>query len=60
MEHQSHAKEFINGAKLEKHLEDFADQNIIYLTIDNNNNELAGYFILAFEASEKKSNFDEY
>ena len=57
MDNQSHANDFINGAKLEKHLVDFADQNIIYLTIDNDNSELAGYFILAFEESEKKVEF---
>ena len=57
MEHQPHAKKFINVTKLEKHLKDFFDENIIYLTIENENSELAGYFILAFEESRKKVEF---
>ena len=44
MEHQPHAKKFINGTKLEKHLEDFFDENIIYLTIENGQERIGWFF----------------
>jgi len=53
MEQQPHAKEFVNGNDLVTHKRNFLDRNLIYLSIENNQGELAGYFILAFEPSEK-------
>jgi RimJ/RimL family protein N-acetyltransferase len=47
MELQSHARNFINSEDLETHQKNFADRNIIYLSIDNSDGRLAGYFILA-------------
>ena len=51
MEEQPHAKKFINGTDLETHKNNFKDHNIIYLSIENKNGELVGYFILAVEPS---------
>lgn len=57
MEKQSHAKEFINASNLEQHHKDFNDPELIYLSIDNENNELAGYFILAISPKSKNVEF---
>ena len=57
MEQQSHAKRFINSDGLETHQKNFADRNIIYLSIENNDGELAGYFILASNPGDKLVEF---
>jgi len=54
MEHQPHAKAFINGSNLSTHQKGFNDQNIIYLSIINNDGELAGYFILALDTARRE------
>lgn len=57
MEQQSHATKFINGADLETHRENFADPNIIYLSIETSSGALAGYFILALNHGDKLVEF---
>ena len=57
MEQQPHAKEFINGTDLVTHQRNFTDCNIIYLSIENSNGELSGYFILATDLKEKEIEF---
>ena len=47
MEKQVHAQTFITTSSLETHRKNFADNNIVYLSIDNDVGSLAGYFILA-------------
>jgi ribosomal protein S18 acetylase RimI-like enzyme len=49
MELQPHAEAFINSVDLTRHDKDFETDNIIYLSIVNDNFELVGYFILAQE-----------
>jgi len=46
MEKQSHAMEYIHGASLEEHESNFANRNIIYLTIVKADVGLAGFLVL--------------
>jgi RimJ/RimL family protein N-acetyltransferase len=46
MDKQPHAREFVIQTGLETHRANFADENIVYLTIENHEGETAGYFIL--------------
>lgn len=57
MEQQSHAREFINESDLVTHQGNFKDPNIIYLSIENNNEDLLGYFILAINPTKKAVEF---
>lgn len=57
MEKQSHASRFVNSTDLETHLKNYHRKNIIYLSIENNNKELSGYFILVKEPDEESIEF---
>jgi RimJ/RimL family protein N-acetyltransferase len=57
MEQQSHASNFINSEDLETHQKNFADRNIIYLSIDKGDGRLAGYFILASNPGDRLVEF---
>lgn len=46
MDKQPHASQFINATSLATHRKNFADENIIYLSIEKAEGELIGYFIL--------------
>ncbi len=57
IEKQVHAQAFINSSSLETHRKNFANKNIVYLSIENKAGSLAGYFILALEADRKTVEF---
>ncbi len=57
IEKQVHAQAFINSSSLETHRKNFANKNIVYLSIENKAGNLAGYFILALEADRKTVEF---
>ena len=57
MELQPHTKAFINGADLADHQRDFDNDEIIYLSIENDKQELVGYFILAMAPGDKTVEF---
>ena len=57
MEKQPHAQAFVNGSDLLTHQQNFKDRNIIYLSIENNMDELVGYFILALNSNENGVEF---
>lgn len=57
MERQAHAQAFVNSSSVETHRRNFADKNIVYLSIENEVGRLAGYFILALEADRKTVEF---
>jgi len=56
-ERQSHARHFVDATPLLTHQNNFIDENIIYLSIDNAAGELAGYFILVNEAQQDSVEF---
>ena len=49
IENQPHARQFIIDTTTGTHRRNFADPDIVYLSIDNVAGKLAGYFILALE-----------
>ncbi len=49
MDQQVHAKDFIIATTLETHRQNFAAENIVYLSILEGGDVLAGYFILVRE-----------
>jgi RimJ/RimL family protein N-acetyltransferase len=57
MEQQPHAETFINGVELATHQRDFDNDEIIYLSIENDKHELVGYFILAMAPGDKTVEF---
>ena len=57
MERQPHAKAFINSIDLLTHKRNFSKPDIVYLSIENNSGELAGYFILVSDSEKKEVEF---
>lgn len=57
MEKQAHAEVFVNSTSVETHRRNFADKNILYLSIENEAGDLAGYFILALAVDRKTVEF---
>ena len=57
MELQAHAIQFVNSMDLDSHKRKFKNPNTIYLSIENNKNEVAGYFILVVEADTESIEF---
>ena len=57
MDLQPHARAFINGSDLVGHQKDFDNDDIIYLSIGNDGNELLGYFILVRVAGDTTVEF---
>jgi len=50
MELQKHAKKFVNNTDLKTHKINFKKTKIIYLSIDNSEGKVSGYFILVHES----------
>lgn len=57
MGRQAHAQAFVNSSSVETHRKNFADKNIVYLSIENKAGDLAGYCILALGADRKAVEF---
>jgi len=57
MERQSHAREFVNATPLAVHRKNFADDSVIYLTIQKADEKPVGYFILAIEEDRDSIEF---
>ncbi len=57
MEQQLHAIQFINATDLQTHLENFKNQNIVYLSIVDASDQLMGYFILVVSPNSKEVEF---
>ena len=57
MERQAHACRFINGTDLQTHQSNFQKQNTVYLSIDDDQKQLAGYFILVISTDTKEVEF---
>ena len=57
MELQTHANKYVNSVGIELHKKNFKKPNIIYLSIDKNDEKLSGYFILANEVDSKSVEF---
>ena len=49
MDRQGHAENFVLPTGIEKHRQYFSDPDITYLSIENSNGEVCGYFILVRE-----------
>lgn len=50
LDRQDHASSYVIPTALEKHVRYFDDPDITYLTIENNEGEFCGYFILVHES----------
>jgi len=57
MELQTHAVRFVHSTDLDLHKREFNNPNIIYLSIENLENELCGYFILVIETDTESIEF---
>ena len=57
MDRQDHASRFVIQSGLEQHRRNFADPDITYLCIENERDELCGYFILVLEAGGESIEF---
>lgn len=57
MDRQVHARNYVTQNGLETHQRQFNDPNITYLTIENNEGELSGYFVLVIEPDKESLEF---
>lgn len=57
MELQTHAINFVNSMDLDTHIKKFKKPNVIYLSIENSNSEVSGYFILVIEPDTESVEF---
>tara|TARA_R110002096_G_scaffold265152_3_gene458658 strand:- start:702 stop:1145 length:444 start_codon:yes stop_codon:yes gene_type:complete len=57
MELQVHANRFVNATNLESHRSSFKNPNIIYLSIENIEGKVSGYFILVVETDTESVEF---
>jgi len=57
IDRQIHASNFITQIGLKAHQDLFDEPNITYLSIENSEGELAGYFVLVLESDSKSLEF---
>ena len=57
IEHQVHARSFVTYSDLEVHEQQYASDNVVYLTIQSDNEAIAGFFLLNLEADGKTVEF---
>lgn len=57
IDRQSHASNFITQVDLNAHRSYFDELNITYLSIENDEGELAGYFVLVLESGNRSLEF---
>jgi len=57
LDHQSHAVSFVAKTGLKLHQSYFNDPGINYLSIENDNGEFSGYFILVIESLNQSVEF---
>lgn len=58
MERQTHAVRFVNSTDLDSHKIQFKNHNTLYLSIENDKSEVAGYFILVIEPDTESIEFN--
>ena len=57
MDRQGHASHFVIQTGLENHQKQYSDPDVHYLSIENKDGELSGYFILVHEANTDSVEF---
>lgn len=57
IDRQGHAKNFITQIGLKAHEDYFAEPNVTYLSIENGEGELVGYFVLVVELGSRSLEF---
>ena len=57
MESQTHANRFVNSTSFESHKTNFKKSNTIYLSIENSEGKVSGYFILVVETDPESIEF---
>lgn len=57
IDHQDHASNFITQIGLKAHQNYFEEPNVIYLSIENDAKELAGYIVLVVESDHESIEF---
>ena len=57
MDRQNHAKSFVTQVGIEIHQKYYDNTDVTYLTIENSNGEISGYFVLVTEADKGSLEF---